>query len=110
MKRLASIWLSFLFWFTLLPGTRSLNAAEKFPDTPAGNLAAADGVLIIGHRGCAMHAPENTLVSFQAAIRAGADVVNNFQTLALVRRFDDEEVEPQTVLLKSINFAGDEGL
>ena len=52
-----------------------VNAAEEFPDTPAGKLVAADGVLIIGHRGAARVAPENTLVSFNAAVKAGADVV-----------------------------------
>mgnify|MGYP002625220509 CR=1 FL=1 len=51
------------------------SAAEDFPDTPAGRLAAADGVLIIGHRGAARFAPENTLVSFRATVKAGADVV-----------------------------------
>ena len=56
-------------------GTGLVDAAEKFPDTPAGRLAARDGVFIIGHRGAATHAPENTLVSFQTAIKAGADVV-----------------------------------
>lgn len=52
----------------------SITAAE-FPDTPAGRLVAADGVLVIGHRGNARFAPENTLVSFNAAVKAGADVV-----------------------------------
>ena len=64
-----------LFYVLLGFGGHCLSAAEKFPDTPAGRLAAADGVLIIGHRGNARFAPENTLVSFQSAIRAGADVV-----------------------------------
>ena len=56
-------------------GDRAVSAAEKFPDTPAGRLAAADRVLIIGHRGNAKFAPENTLVSFRSAVAAGADVV-----------------------------------
>ncbi len=52
-----------------------VTASDKFPDTPAGKFVAADRVLVIGHRGNAAFAPENTLVSFQSAIRAGADVV-----------------------------------
>jgi glycerophosphoryl diester phosphodiesterase len=38
-------------------------------------LCAADRLLIIGHRGNAAHAPENTLVSFKQAVKAGADLV-----------------------------------
>ena len=56
-------------------GATLVTAAEKFPDTPAGRLCASDRVLIIGHRGNAAHAPENTLVSFQQAVKAGADLV-----------------------------------
>lgn len=56
-------------------GAIGLFAAEKFPDTPAGRLCASERVLIIGHRGNAAHAPENTLVSFQQAVKAGADLV-----------------------------------
>jgi len=52
-----------------------MSAAENFSDTPAGRLVAADPVRIIGHRGAARHRPENTLASFQAALDAGADVV-----------------------------------
>jgi glycerophosphoryl diester phosphodiesterase len=66
------VWLVLSTWFL---GVTALGAAEKFPDTPAGRLCASDRVLIIGHRGNAAHAPENTLVSFQQAVKAGADLV-----------------------------------
>ncbi len=59
----------------LVTAPATMFAAEKFPDTPAGRLCAADRLLIIGHRGNAAHAPENTLVSFQQAVKAGADLV-----------------------------------
>ncbi|HEX4263324.1 MAG TPA: glycerophosphodiester phosphodiesterase family protein [Verrucomicrobiae bacterium] len=41
----------------------------------AEKLLAADGPLIIGHRGCCAIAPENTLPSFQLALDAGAELV-----------------------------------
>ncbi|MCA9267771.1 MAG: hypothetical protein KDA41_04845 [Planctomycetales bacterium] len=52
-----------------------MHAAEPMPDTPAGRLVNSSRVLVIGHRGAARHAPENTLVSFREAAKAGADVV-----------------------------------
>ncbi len=52
-----------------------MTVAAEFPDTSAGRLVAADGVLVIGHRGNVRFAPENTLASFNAAVKAGADVV-----------------------------------
>ena len=49
-----------------------VTASDKFPDTPAGKFVAADRVLVIGHRGNAAFAPENTLVSFQSATSSSA--------------------------------------
>ncbi len=37
--------------------------------------AKTGGKVCVGHRGAAAHAPENTLASFEAALRLGADVV-----------------------------------
>ncbi len=41
----------------------------------AAQLAAADRVLVIAHRGNSSQAPENTLVAFRSAVDAGADLV-----------------------------------
>ena len=45
------------------------------PDRPALQLLASERPLVIGHRGCCAHAPENTLPSFELALAAGADLV-----------------------------------
>jgi glycerophosphoryl diester phosphodiesterase len=58
-----------------LSQARQVSAADKLPDTPAGKLVGSPRTLVIGHRGNAMHFPENTLVSFNSAVKLGADVV-----------------------------------
>jgi glycerophosphoryl diester phosphodiesterase len=45
------------------------------PNSTALDLISATRPLIIGHRGCARFAPENTLPSFALALQAGADMV-----------------------------------
>lgn len=43
--------------------------------TRASALVSSSRVLVIGHRGASAHAPENTIPSFEAAIKAKADLV-----------------------------------
>ncbi len=50
-------------------------AVEQAKISPAAELVGAKRVLIIGHRGASAHAPENTLPSFEAAVKAKADMV-----------------------------------
>jgi len=42
---------------------------------PAPKLLASNRPLVIGHRGYAQFAPENTFPSFEMAVAAGADLV-----------------------------------
>ena len=42
---------------------------------PLGNAKRDDGLWVIGHRGAAGLAPENTLASFEHAVRLGVDAV-----------------------------------
>ena len=58
--------------FLLLAGRAEVTAQEP---TPAQELIAAERALVVGHRGAAAHAPENTIISFMLALEAGADVV-----------------------------------
>jgi len=51
-------------------GVTAQNAAG-----PAVHLVAFDRALVIGHRGYNVIAPENTLPSFEMALKAGADLV-----------------------------------
>ncbi len=44
-------------------------------DSPAEKLLARNGPLVIAHRGCSAHAPENTLPAFKLAKEAGADLI-----------------------------------
>ncbi len=54
----------------------SLPAAETgSPASPAERLLASTRPLVIGHRGYAAVAPENSLVSFDRALAAGVDLV-----------------------------------
>lgn len=45
------------------------------PKTEASKLVAADRVLVIAHRGDSKAYPENTLASFESAVKVGADLV-----------------------------------
>jgi glycerophosphoryl diester phosphodiesterase len=51
------------------------NSANSVDATPALRLLESRRPLVIGHRGFAHLAPENTLPSFKLALEAGADVV-----------------------------------
>jgi len=50
-------------------------AADRAPLPSAKQLVFADRVLVIAHRGASRQAPENTLAAFQAAVDAGAQMV-----------------------------------
>jgi glycerophosphoryl diester phosphodiesterase len=56
-------------------GTKSVFILIGSVPASAEKLLAADGPLIIGHRGYCAIAPENTLPSFQLALNAGAELV-----------------------------------
>lgn len=71
MMRLASIAI-FLAVFSV---SNEAMSAEVFPDTSAGRLVAKAEPLIIGHRGNSKFAPENTLPSFEQAVKLKADLV-----------------------------------
>ena len=58
----------------LVAGT-SVYVHVAVPKVTPPPMFAADGVLIIGHRGAAGLAPENTLVSFETALAHGAHVL-----------------------------------
>ena len=58
---------------TLLAAT--LSPALAMEPTPAQKLVAGPGPLVIAHRGDSVHAPENTLPAFAAAVKLGADLV-----------------------------------
>jgi glycerophosphoryl diester phosphodiesterase len=52
-----------------------LRATGQNASAPALDLVGAPRPLVIGHRGCNLIAPENTLPSFEMALKAGADLV-----------------------------------
>ena len=49
--------------------------AAGVPGTAAALLGAGGGTVVVAHRGDAVAAPENTVASIEAAVAAGADVV-----------------------------------
>lgn len=65
--------------FSVIVGLVSLSSAGESPvarqQTKATDLLQRPVPLVIGHRGAAAKAPENTLPSFQLALEAGADLV-----------------------------------
>lgn len=58
---------------TLLAAT--ISPALAMEPTPAQKLVAGPGPLIVAHRGDSVHAPENTLPAFEAALNLRADLV-----------------------------------
>lgn len=85
------------------------DAAEKFPDSPAGRLVAARRVLVIAHRGNSHAAPENTLVAFSQAVKAGADLVelDYFVTKDGVQvAFHDKDLDRTTNAVKLLGRQG----
>lgn len=57
--------------------------------------------LVIGHRGAAAVAPENTLASLQAAVRAGADIVEFDVSPGLVLAHSSGEMPADAISLDS---------
>lgn len=51
------------------------NSGSPLEPTPAQKLVSQPGPLIIAHRGDSVHAPENTLPAFAAAVKLKADLV-----------------------------------
>src|SRR3954452_12059164 len=56
-----------------LKSSRDKKQTEELPSLPTARCPLPTSPLIIGHRGAAAVAPENTLVSFERALRDGAD-------------------------------------
>jgi glycerophosphoryl diester phosphodiesterase len=52
-----------------------VKSPSGFHAAPGNPLLVAGQRLVVGHRGNALHAPENTIVSMQQAVAAGADAV-----------------------------------
>lgn len=64
------LWIALSCWMWLA----YCDAAE--PNVvPAKSLISRPETLVIAHRGDSAHAPENTIPAFQAAVRAGADLI-----------------------------------